>query len=126
MLYLVFLLHKLAVQKPNLDQLLMGFVKCYGLRNYWKSLRPLIHCLCKCTASINHNLVLSDRTKQVEVDKHFIKEKLENIDLNAIHSYYRGSCIRAYKRTSYKNWQAGYEGYLQINLKGVLERKDSE
>ena len=28
--------------------------------------------------AIAHNLVLHDRTKYVEVDKHFIKEKLEN------------------------------------------------
>ena len=31
----------------------------------------------KATISISHNLVLHDRTKHVEVDKHFIKEKLD-------------------------------------------------
>ncbi|KAJ9688831.1 hypothetical protein PVL29_014468 [Vitis rotundifolia] len=32
----------------------------------------------KVVIAIAHNLVLHDRTKHVEVDKHFIKEKLEN------------------------------------------------
>lgn len=29
--------------------------------------------------SIAHNLVQHDRTKHIEIDKHFIKEKLENV-----------------------------------------------
>lgn len=32
----------------------------------------------KAAISIAHNLVLHDRTKHVEVDKHFIKEKIDN------------------------------------------------
>ena len=32
----------------------------------------------KAAISIAHNLVLHDRTKHVEVDKHFIKEKLDS------------------------------------------------
>ena len=33
---------------------------------------------CDTKVVIAHNLVLHDRTKHVEVDKHFIKERLEN------------------------------------------------
>lgn len=36
-----------------------------------------LYCDNKSAISIAHNLVLHDRTKQVEVDKHFIKEKIE-------------------------------------------------
>lgn len=32
----------------------------------------------KVAISIAHNSVLYDRTKHVEIDKHFIKEKIEN------------------------------------------------
>ena len=32
----------------------------------------------KATISIAHNPVLHDRTKHIEVDKHFIKEKIES------------------------------------------------
>ncbi|RDY07691.1 Copia protein, partial [Mucuna pruriens] len=31
------------------------------------------------TISIAHNLVQHDRTKYIEIDKHFIKEKLDNV-----------------------------------------------
>ena len=37
-----------------------------------------LYCENKVAISIAHNLVLHDRTKHVEVDKHFIKEKLES------------------------------------------------
>ena len=36
-----------------------------------------IHCYNKVIISISHNLVHHDRTKHVEVDIHFIKEKIE-------------------------------------------------
>ena len=36
-----------------------------------------LYCDNKAAISIDHNLVLRDRTKHVEVDKHFIKEKLD-------------------------------------------------
>ena len=44
--------------------------------------RPIIfplqlYCDNKAAISIAHNRVLHDRTKHVEIDKHFIKEKLE-------------------------------------------------
>ena len=45
-----------------------------------------VYCDNKATISIAHTLALHDKTKHVEVDKHFIKEKLEN-GLIAIHSY---------------------------------------
>ena len=35
-----------------------------------------LYCDNKAIVSIAHNLVLHDRTKHVEVDKHFIKEKI--------------------------------------------------
>ena len=37
-----------------------------------------LYCDNKATILIAHNPVLHDRTKHVEVNKHFIKEKLEN------------------------------------------------
>ncbi|RVW47145.1 Retrovirus-related Pol polyprotein from transposon RE1 [Vitis vinifera] len=37
-----------------------------------------LYCDNKATISIAHNPVLHDRTKHVEVDKHFIKEKIDN------------------------------------------------
>ena len=37
-----------------------------------------VYCDNKVAISIAHNLVLRDRKKHVEVDKHFIKEKIEN------------------------------------------------
>ena len=36
-----------------------------------------LYCDNKVAISIAHNLVLHDQTKYVEVDKHFIKEKIE-------------------------------------------------
>jgi len=36
-----------------------------------------LYCDNKLAISIGHNSVLHDRTKHVEVDKHFIKEKIE-------------------------------------------------
>ncbi|RVX14578.1 Retrovirus-related Pol polyprotein from transposon RE1 [Vitis vinifera] len=37
-----------------------------------------LYCDNKAAISVAHNLVLHDRTKHVEVDKHFIKEKIDN------------------------------------------------
>ena len=42
------------------------------------SLPARVYCDNKATISIAHNPVLHDRTKHVEVDKHFIKEKIDN------------------------------------------------
>ena len=42
------------------------------------SLPMKVFCDNKAVIAIAHNLVLHDKTKHVEVDKHFIKEKLEN------------------------------------------------
>ena len=41
------------------------------------SLPMKVHCDNKAAIAIAHNPVLHDRTKHVEVDKHFIKEKIE-------------------------------------------------
>lgn len=38
----------------------------------------LLYCDNKAAISISENLVQHDRTKHVEIDRHFIKEKLEN------------------------------------------------
>ncbi|KAL6329944.1 hypothetical protein AAG906_039859 [Vitis piasezkii] len=43
-----------------------------------RTLPMKLYCDNKATISIAHNLVLHDRTKHVEVNKHFIKEKLES------------------------------------------------
>lgn len=60
----------------------MAFVKFYGLNNYLKNIRFLALYLWRSfvisVIVIAHNLVPHDRTKHVEIDKHFIKEKLEN------------------------------------------------
>ena len=59
----------------------MAFVKFCGLNSYLKTTSPLpmkIFCDNKAAIAIAYNPVLHDRTKHVEVDKHFIKEKLEN------------------------------------------------
>ena len=47
-----------------------------------------LKCDNKVAISISENLVQHDRTKQVEVDKHFIKEKIEdnNIELPFVRS----------------------------------------
>lgn len=37
-----------------------------------------VHCDNKVVISIAHNSMLHDKTKHVEIDKHFIKEKLDN------------------------------------------------
>ena len=37
-----------------------------------------IYCDNKAAISIAHNPILHDRTKHIEVDKHFIKEKIES------------------------------------------------
>ena len=37
-----------------------------------------LYCDNKAAISIAHNLVQHDRTKHIEVDRHFIKEKLES------------------------------------------------
>ena len=37
-----------------------------------------LYCDNKSAISIAHNLVQHDRTKHIEIDRHFIKEKLEN------------------------------------------------
>ena len=42
------------------------------------SLPMKIYCDNKAAISIAHNPVLHDRTKHIEVDKHFIKEKIES------------------------------------------------
>ena len=41
------------------------------------SLPMKMHCDNKAAIAIAHNLVLHDRTKHMEIDKHFIKEKIE-------------------------------------------------
>lgn len=40
-----------------------------------------VYCDNKSAIAIAHNLVLHDRTKHVEIDKHFIKEKIDRGDI---------------------------------------------
>ena len=43
-----------------------------------ESMPMKMHCDNRAAISIAHNPVLHDRTKHVEVDKHFIKEKIDD------------------------------------------------
>lgn len=61
----------------------MKFVKCWTKKLFeeLKTSNPLpikVHYNNKDAISIAHNPVLYDRTKYVEVDKHFINEKIKN------------------------------------------------
>ena len=60
----------------------MVCANCYGLKMYYKFweliMRNLsLYCDNKAAIEIAHNLVQHDRTKHVEVDRHFIKENLD-------------------------------------------------
>jgi adenylosuccinate lyase len=44
-----------------------------------------LYCDSKAACDIAHNLVQHDRTKHVEVDRHFIKEKLEEKIIKVLH-----------------------------------------
>ena len=67
--------------RQNLERWHMGFVM--WLKHILKELRqptiyPLkLYCNNKVASSITHNPVQHDRTKHVEIDRHFIKEKLQ-------------------------------------------------
>ncbi|KAJ4723440.1 Retrovirus-related Pol polyprotein from transposon TNT 1-94 [Melia azedarach] len=64
--------------------LALGIYEVLWIRNLLKELRlkpkgpATIYCDNKAAIDIAHNLVQHDRTKHVEVDKHFIKEKIES------------------------------------------------
>ena len=69
--------------KLSIDPWHTKFVKYCGSRDFSKELRrhvsfPMkLYCDNKAAISIAHNPVQRDRTKHVEVDRHFIKEKLK-------------------------------------------------
>ena len=44
-----------------------------------------LYCASKAACDIAHNPVQHDRTKHVEVDRHFIKEKLEEKIIEVLH-----------------------------------------
>jgi hypothetical protein len=51
-----------------------------------------LYCDNKSAIGIAHNSVQHDRTKHVEVDKHFIKEKIEWTDLHTLCAYWGTTC----------------------------------
>ncbi|XP_073129110.1 secreted RxLR effector protein 161-like [Henckelia pumila] len=81
----------------------------------------------KAAIAIAHNLVLHDRTKHVEVDKHFIKEKIENglIIMPYIPTSEQVADILKKRPTKEAirqvSKQAGCERYLSFSLKGSVE-----
>ena len=72
-----------AVQKLNLEQWPKGYVKDCGFYRFLEELKmaielPLeLYCDSKATISIAHNPFQHDRTKHIEIDHHFINEKLD-------------------------------------------------
>ena len=62
----------------------LGICEALWIRRILQELRASevllmkLYCDNKAAISIAHNPVLHDRTKHVEVDKHFIKEKIED------------------------------------------------
>ena len=64
------------MSRLNSKQLHKVCVKDYGCRNCWKNY-TLLYCDNKAVISISHNPVQHDKTKHIEVDRHFIKEKIE-------------------------------------------------
>ena len=70
-----------VVLRHNLGLLHIEFVRQYGSRDYIKisvSISMKIYCDNKAAISITPNSFLHDRTKHIEVDKHFIKKKMES------------------------------------------------
>lgn len=71
------------VLKQSLRWWHIVYVKLYGLNSFLKNLKatsPLsmdVFCDNKVTIAIAHDLLLHDRTKYLEVNTYFIKEKLE-------------------------------------------------
>lgn len=57
-----------------------------------------LFCDNKAAIEISHNSVLNDRTKHVEVDKHFFKRKIEMANHHAIYSYIWTSSSYSRKR----------------------------
>ena len=57
--------------------LIMEYVRCYGWLKRLKNLLMKLYYDNKAAINIAYNSVQHDRTKHIEVDKHFIKEKLE-------------------------------------------------
>lgn len=60
----------------------IGSVKWFGSRRWWKKWKIVcvtkkLYCVNKAVISIAHNPIQHDRTKHVEVDRHLIKEKIE-------------------------------------------------
>ena len=71
------------VQKLNLELWQQEYANYYGLiilddlKIQWSGPMKL-YCDNKSAISIAHNPVQHDRTKHIEIDRHFIKEKLDN------------------------------------------------
>lgn len=61
------------------------------------SLPMKLYCDNKAAITIAHNPANHDRTKHVEVDKHFIKEKIEWGNLYALYFYSQASSRYTYK-----------------------------
>lgn len=73
-----------AVLRQSLDHLHMEFLEVMWIKKILEELKILsplpmkAYCDNKTTILISHNPILHDKMKHVEVDKHFIKEKLDN------------------------------------------------
>lgn len=70
--------------KAKFRSLARGISEAIWLKKLFEDLKiPMtdsmkVYCDNKAAISIPHNLILHDGTKHIEVDKHFIKEKIES------------------------------------------------
>ena len=86
----------------------------------------------KSAISITHNPVLHDKTKHVEVEKHFIREKIERgqICITYVPTAEQSADIltKGLPKKSFDGItsKAVYEGYLQASLRGSVDRVSKE
>ena len=59
-----------------------------------------IYCDNKAATDISHNPIHHDRTKHVEVDRHFIREKIDESNFYNTCSNFRSGCRHSNQRTT--------------------------